>query len=111
MVGEIIRLNVDPSNRREQFRRTVIKGARIVFNDRQSTLNCRVRDMTSGGARLDLSTQQLLPHEFELQVSGSPTPALRLALGARQLCRRPLPPGRRLIAATGRRSSPVSAAI
>jgi PilZ domain len=71
MAGEIIRLNVDPSNRREQFRRTVLKGARIVFNERQSTLNCRVRDMTDGGARLDLSTQQLLPHEFELQVSGS----------------------------------------
>ena len=73
MVGEIIRLNVDPSNRREQFRRTVLKGAKIVFNERQSTLNCRVRDMTAGGARLDLSTQQLLPHEFELQVSGSLT--------------------------------------
>jgi hypothetical protein len=73
MVAEIIQLNVDPSNRREQFRRTVIKGARIIFNDRQSTMNCRVRDMTAGGARLDLSTQQLLPHEFELQVSGSAT--------------------------------------
>jgi hypothetical protein len=72
MSGEIIRLHVDPSNRREQFRRTVLKGARIIFNDRQSALNCRVRDMTTGGARLDLSTQQLLPHEFDLQVSGSP---------------------------------------
>lgn len=71
MVGEIIPLRVDPSNRRTQVRRTVIKGARIIFNDRQSTLNCRVRDMTAGGARLDLSTQQLLPHEFDLQVSGS----------------------------------------
>jgi hypothetical protein len=72
MGGDIIHLNIDPSNRREQFRRTVLKGARIIFNERQSTLNCRVRDMTAGGARLDLSTQQLLPHEFELQVSGSP---------------------------------------
>ena len=72
MVGEVIRLNVDRSNRREHFRRTVIKGARIIFNDGKSTLNCRVRDMTAGGARLDLPTQQLLPHEFELQVSGSP---------------------------------------
>jgi hypothetical protein len=27
--------------------------------------------MTASGARLDLMTQQLLPHEFELQVSGS----------------------------------------
>jgi len=72
MGGDIIRLNIDPSNRREQFRRTVIKGARIIFNERQSTLSCRVRDMTDSGARLDLSAQQLLPHEFELQVSGSP---------------------------------------
>ena len=71
MAGEIIRLNADPSNRREQFRRTVIKGAKIIFNDRKSTLDCRVRDMTTDGARLDLSTQQLLPHEFELQVSGN----------------------------------------
>ena len=73
MGGDIIRLNVDPANRREEFRRTVLKGARIIFNERQSTLNCRVRDMTTGGARLDLSTQQLLPHEFELQVTGNPT--------------------------------------
>jgi len=73
MGGDIIHLNVDPANRREQFRRTVLKGARIFFNERQSTLNCRVRDLTAGGARLDLATQQLLPHEFELQVSGSPS--------------------------------------
>ena len=72
MAGTIIQLNTDPSNRREQFRRTVIKGAKIIFNNRKSTLDCRVRDMTTDGARLDLSTQQLLPHEFELQVSGTP---------------------------------------
>lgn len=72
MGGDIIHLNIDPTNRREQFRRTVLKGARIIFNERQSTLSCRVRDMTEGGARLDLLTQQLLPHEFELQVTGNP---------------------------------------
>jgi hypothetical protein len=40
--------------------------------------------MTAGGARLDLSTPQLLPHEFELQVSGSAAPqrcGLRWAQG------------------------------
>jgi hypothetical protein len=72
MVGETVSLNTDPSNRREQLRRTVIKGAKIVFKDRQSTLDCRVRDMSTEGARLDLSTQQLLPHQFELLVAGSP---------------------------------------
>lgn len=84
MGGDIIRLNIDPANRREQFRRTVIKGARIIFNDQQSTLTCRVRDMTVGGARLDLPTQQLLPHEFDLHVSGSAAPqrcGLRWAQG------------------------------
>ena len=60
------------SNRREQMRRTVIKGARIVYNDRQSTLDCRIRDMSEEGARIDLMTQQLLPHEFELQMAGAP---------------------------------------
>jgi hypothetical protein len=60
------------SNRRRDMRRTVIKGAQIIFNGRKSTLNCRVRDLTADGARLDLSTQQLLPHEFELQLAGDP---------------------------------------
>jgi len=72
------------SNRRDQMRRTVLKGAQIIFNDRKSILNCRVRDLTAEGARLDLSTQQLLPHEFELQMSGDPVRrcGLRWARGA-----------------------------
>ncbi len=65
-------LDTELSNRRDQNRRAVIKGATIVFNDRKSSLNCRVRDMSEGGARLDLSTQQLLPHKFDLHVAGSP---------------------------------------
>ena len=65
-------LDAASSNRREQIRRTVIKGARIVYNERKSTLDCRIRDMSEEGARIDLMTQQLLPHEFELQVSGNP---------------------------------------
>jgi hypothetical protein len=65
-------LDAASSERREQMRRTVIKGARIVFNERKSTLDCRVRDMTREGARLDFSTPQLLPHEFELQLAGVP---------------------------------------
>jgi len=65
-------LAAELSNRRDQNRRTVIKGATIVFNDRKSTLSCRVRDLSDDGARLDFSTQQLLPHEFELHLAGSP---------------------------------------
>jgi len=67
-------LQTDPtsSNRRDHSRRTVIKGAMIVFNGRKSSLNCRVRDLSDDGARLDFSTPQLIPHEFELHISGSP---------------------------------------
>ena len=71
-------LDAASSNRRELNRRTVIKGARIVYNDRKSTLDCRIRDMSEEGARIDLMTQQLLPHEFELQMAG--TPARRCGL-------------------------------
>ena len=71
-------LDAASSNRREQSRRTVLKSARIVFNERKSTMDCRVRDMTADGARLDFSTPQLLPHEFELQLAG--TPARRCGL-------------------------------
>jgi hypothetical protein len=60
-----------PDNRREQARRTVLKGARIVFNDRKSTIDCRVRDLSADGARLDLPTPQLLPHTFDLHVAGN----------------------------------------
>ncbi|HET6161102.1 MAG TPA: hypothetical protein VFE34_22340 [Dongiaceae bacterium] len=61
-----------PASRRDQMRRTVIKGARIVFSDRKSTLDCRIRDLTNDGARLDFSTPQLLPHKFDLHMAGRP---------------------------------------
>lgn len=67
-----LELDIAASNRRAQDRRLAIKGATIVFNDRKSTLSCRVRDLSASGARLDFSTQQLLPHEFDLHVAGSP---------------------------------------
>jgi hypothetical protein len=67
-----LQLDTAASNRRIQDRRLAIKGATIVFNDRKSTLSCRVRDLSASGARLDFSTQQLLPHEFELHIAGSP---------------------------------------
>lgn len=59
-------------DRRELNRRAVIKGATIVFNGRCSSLNCRVRDLSDDGARLDFSTQQLLPHTFDLHIPGVP---------------------------------------
>jgi hypothetical protein len=57
-------------NRRETDRRTALKSARIVHA--KGSIECKVRNISEGGARLDLGTQQLLPHTFELHMAGMP---------------------------------------
>ena len=67
-------MNDDPDNpstdRRENNRRTALKGGRIVYKD--GSLEVRIRNISDGGARLELGTPQLLPHTFELHVPGMP---------------------------------------
>ncbi len=43
-------------------------GAHIIFNNRNSTLDCQVRNISATGARLVLSETVALPEEFELFV-------------------------------------------
>lgn len=54
--------------RRERRTRTVL-AARAVFNDRFSTMDCRVRDIAAHGARLRFGGLPMLPHHFELRIS------------------------------------------
>jgi hypothetical protein len=61
-----------PSTRRGQDRRTVLKGAKVVFNDGKGVLVCRVRDLSPGGARLEFPPRQALPDSFELHIVGQP---------------------------------------
>jgi hypothetical protein len=58
--------------RRGQDRRTVLKGAKVVFNNGKSMLPCRVRDLSPDGARLEFPPRQALPESFELHVTGQP---------------------------------------
>ncbi len=58
--------------RRGQDRRTILKGAKVVFNGGKSVLVCRVRDLSAGGARLEFPPRTTLPEKFELHVTGSP---------------------------------------
>ena len=51
--------------RREARSRTVL-GARAVFNERFSTMDCRVRDISAGGARLRFGGPPIVPRWFEL---------------------------------------------
>ncbi len=56
------------TERRAQARhRTFIKG-RIYFNNRLSSMDCIVRDVTDAGARLEFSDAVTLPEIFELHV-------------------------------------------
>jgi hypothetical protein len=61
-----------PDDRRSKDRRTALKSGRIVYNDGKSSIDCRVRNISPGGARLELGTPQLLPHTFELHIPGQP---------------------------------------
>ena len=60
------------TSRRGQDRRTILKGAKVVFNNGKGVLVCRVRDLSPGGARLEFPPRQTLPDSFELHVAGQP---------------------------------------
>ena len=47
--------------------RSFLKG-KAIFNNRQSTLDCLVRDISATGARLEVSNAVLLPDVFDLYV-------------------------------------------
>ena len=61
-----------PKTRRGQDRRTILKGAKVVFNNGKGVLVCRVRDLSPDGARLEFPPRQALPDSFELHVTGQP---------------------------------------
>ena len=52
--------------RRRAQRHRVLQKAHIIFNDRHSTLTCRVRDISTYGARLKLADVALVPRYFSL---------------------------------------------
>ncbi len=54
--------------RRRVPRRKTLLGARVIFNERQSTMSCRIRDLDENGARLAFDGPPLVPSEFELRV-------------------------------------------
>ena len=51
--------------RTSQRSRSFLKG-RVVFNGGQTSLECLIRDLSSAGARLELSASVTLPDRFEL---------------------------------------------
>jgi hypothetical protein len=54
------------ADNRKSPRRRVLKAGLIAFNNRHSTLQCTVRDMSGGGARLLTAGSINAPDTFEL---------------------------------------------
>ena len=68
-------MNDDPSHpsdqrRGREARRTALKSGRIVYPG--GSVECKLRNISDGGARLEIGGQQLLPHTFELHITGWP---------------------------------------
>jgi hypothetical protein len=57
---------VEPAKR--SVRKRVFKAGRISFNNRGSTIDCTVRNLSDTGAGLDVFTAQGVPKNFELVV-------------------------------------------
>lgn len=54
--------------RRKNPRSRTLLGGRAVFNERFSTMDCRVRDISATGARLRFGGPPLVPRWFELHL-------------------------------------------
>jgi hypothetical protein len=54
------------AERRSIPRTTISKGALLFFDERQGVFSCRVRDITKGGAGIQLHDLNVLPLDFEL---------------------------------------------
>jgi hypothetical protein len=56
--------------RRKVKRARVLKGAKIIFNQRVSSLDCLVRNLSDAGACLQLASPVGFPTTFELSLDG-----------------------------------------
>jgi hypothetical protein len=63
-------LSLAIAQKERSARRRVFKGAKIVFQERAATIDCTVRDLSSGGARLVVASVVGIPDLFELAVPG-----------------------------------------
>lgn len=68
----------DSENRQTQ-RRTTLKGGRIVFNAGRSTIDCKVRNLSPRGAKLQVASVVGIPDTFDLVLEGTSGQPCRVA--------------------------------
>ena len=74
-------------DRRNSQRRRVYYGGRIAFNDRQSTIDCIVRNMSSTGALIECPGNGPLPKQVDLIIHTKETAFLATKIWQRdKLC-------------------------
>lgn len=66
-------------NRRLNDRRRLLKEGRIVFNGRQSVINCLVRNLSDTGACLEVTSPIGIPDFFDLDLGQSGFRSCRIA--------------------------------
>jgi hypothetical protein len=57
-------------DRRNERRQKVLKEGRVLLSD-STTIDCVVRDLSAGGARLEFAGPVSLPHEFRLRITSA----------------------------------------
>jgi hypothetical protein len=58
----------DMDDRRHMPRHRTFLQGRVFFNNRRSTADCIIRELTDDGARLSFTDRVTLPHTFELHI-------------------------------------------
>ncbi|MBV9261822.1 MAG: PAS-domain containing protein, partial [Pseudolabrys sp.] len=57
--------------RRQTGRHRLLKGGKIIFNDRRSVIDCLVRNFSDQGVCLHVNSAANVPREFELAIDGT----------------------------------------
>lgn len=60
-------------------RQKTLKGARIVFNEGRSTIDCTIRNLSPGGAKLLVTSVVGVPNSFDLVMANGERRACRVA--------------------------------
>ena len=72
-------LSASQSENRQSQRRTTLKGGRIVFNAGRSTIDCKVRNLSGKGAKLQVASVVGIPDTFDLMLDGHSRQPCRVA--------------------------------
>lgn len=64
---------VEMQEKRRDRRQRVLKGARILFNGRNSTVDCQIRNLSEQGALLRLDHPMIVPEKFLLHIRQNDT--------------------------------------